>query len=153
LALRLWKSNFQVYPFERYSEVVRSLFEPLNNQLPMAVEGDFNGDTKADIALMGKTKDREYIVALLSSPAAGKYNVSVLRDTSLGNSAKPATTYLSRLDSEVILDFNDPNQSARTKEIEISTRDALQIEVFLSNLTEAYYYDGRKFREFRGRLK
>jgi hypothetical protein len=63
--LTKWDADFQVFPLKSFPPTVIGLFRDAKDELPMAVAGDFNGDTQTDYAVMGFNKKQQKIVFLI----------------------------------------------------------------------------------------
>lgn len=64
--LKKWDPNFSIYEISMFAPSVVKLYKGPKDGLPMAILGDFNGDQKQDIALMGKSLDKEKVVILIA---------------------------------------------------------------------------------------
>ena len=148
--------SFRLYNFDDYAPKVRSYYKDAKNILPMAVEGDFNGDRKLDIALMGYVKDEKpetHILMILDykeSPSlhvvrsAGYYDPNTVvklpanEDGDL-EEQNGLIFYLSRLSSDH-LEFPEGKVSS----------DALQLEIWGSSTTSAHVFRGDRVQPSSG---
>lgn len=78
-ALRTWNPEFAPLRAAHYVEYMRP--GPESESVPWAAAADFDGDGRDDVALMGRTRSRAYLVAVLGGPAAAR--VVVLEDEPL----------------------------------------------------------------------
>lgn len=72
-ALNAYDKDFKIFPVTDFAPSVRKLFPP--GELPMAVVADFNFDATADAVLMGKSRGKQIVLALLSTQNGYKAQV------------------------------------------------------------------------------
>lgn len=161
-ALKQWNKNFKLNELEDFMEPVTYLFEVSNQELPMAVQGDFNGDDISDVALMGHANGRQYFIMVVSNEAKNKYEVHEIRRSALmdpkksthkidGDDYKGLNTYLSLLPAKMIAKTPDAKKR-KVSSSDNSKKDGVQIEIYRSEATEAFIFDGKKVVPFTGEL-
>lgn len=156
---------FKMYEAHHYIPAVRELFEVDSpNETPMAVTGDFNGDKKTDIVLMGYSGKFQLILAAVSQEGGSYKIVEVAR----GESTPPEQTFFPELNDDD--DESDEHESqtprqqglyeylsfvpANTKvkgtkdRVQRFPNDAFQLEIFRGPDARLYFYKNGKFPEF-----
>ena len=63
--LKKWNPEFQAYDIADYSKTIIDLFT--KNQDPMIFSADLNSDKLSDFVILGKDKNKSYVVALMAS--------------------------------------------------------------------------------------
>jgi hypothetical protein len=122
--------KFSPYTFEDYSESVQNLMEGTRKNLPASITGDYNGDGKTDLVLMGSKKNKHTVIAFLSNGSGYKdYVVSSEKAYK-----KPLDNYLVNIQKSKIV-FDD-----------VKSRDAFQVESF-GGAAIAKFFNGNKFVE------
>jgi len=120
--------KFSPYTFEDYSKSVKNLMGETRNNLPGSAIGDYNGDGKRDLVLMGSIEDKNVILAFLSK-GRGFQDYLVSSEPAFKN---PLDVYLVNIQKSKTL-FNDKK-----------ARDAFQVEAF-GGAAIAKLFDGKKF--------
>ena len=147
-ALKKWNPGFQVFSVNDFPAAVVDLFKDAPKELPMAVAGDFNGDGKEDIAVVGHSAVNTFFVILVAGPA--EYTVVLAETqaykdpknqsltTETGDVQTGLSTYLSLLPAKD-LRFKNPKKKL----------DAIQIETYNADTRAFYIKDGRS-TEYKG---
>lgn len=120
--------TFTPYKFDEYDKSVKNLIKGTRNNLPAALIGDYNGDGKQDLVLMGSDKKKQVILAFLSDKKG--YTDFVVN--SENEYSKPLDLYLMNIPKKKII-FNNKKD-----------RDAFQVEKF-GGAAVAKLFDGQKF--------
>lgn len=79
-ALTRWNFKFKLFAESNFTPEVNELFKEDKVDLPMKVEGDFNGDKVTDYALLGEADKQQYAVAVVSNKK--NYSVIVIKSWS-----------------------------------------------------------------------
>ena len=163
-ALSLWKADFSLYKFNDFMKPVQDLYGDSKDELPMIVKGNFNSDDINDVALIGRSEAKEFIVVLISDLKTHSYNVYQISES---EASEPNTiknnvedkifyglnTYLSLLRASEILSMTRESRVSKQKITSPQITDVVQVEVYLSSVTQGYYFDGSKMIPFFGELK
>lgn len=139
-----WDSRFKIYDYNFFAPSVQSVFTEPDDGLPMAVIGDFNGDSRADLALMGVSEGTEKAIVVvnegasrriieLSSQPASDPQKSILSVG--GKNEKGLSLYLSLFRSKEI--------NFKKNKVFKKAPDAIQIEKYFG-ATKAYYLKPNK---------
>ncbi|MBY0383862.1 hypothetical protein K2X05_01775 [bacterium] len=148
-ALKKWDKDFRVFPIKSFPPTVIGLFRDSKQELPMVVLGDFNGDQKQDVALLGHNKTQQRVVILV---VQDKTFVAV--DVNTKPFVDPEKAFLETEDTgkEKGLSFYLSLLSA--KDLEMSKKstfkhkpDALQLENY-GGQTNAYYLKPKSKNQF-----
>lgn len=135
--------GFKPLTNQLFNKKVRSLFIKSKNESPYAVIGDFNNDKVKDLVVLGKLKHKIILLSILSHNAS--FKVQAVKTWSKKNFAKDFGSkglykYLSLA----------PKKSLVFKKG--ATRDAFQIETYMSHAT-LYYFENNRFKLNKGAVK
>jgi hypothetical protein len=152
-ALKKWDPIFKIYASKDFAPSVIGLFKDSKDSIPMGVVGDFNGDKKQDVAVLGHSGKKEIAVLLLNEGKTYKPIVARTNDYKKPSSVTiPAGELGSEetglgfyLGVEKAADLNF-KKSPNTP----SSRDGLQLETYGGD-TRLYYLDKKnKLKEYKG---
>lgn len=144
-ALKSWNSGFVLYDIDEYAGAVIDMFKDDAGMLPMATFGDFNGDGKKDLALLGHDTKTEFGVILLNQK--NKYDVLVMEEDDFRAPEKQSImgpggrqvgvgTYLQHV----------ANNELELKKKPSDKLEAVQVEAFGGSTSQYYVIDGKVIR-------
>lgn len=147
--LNKWDKNFAVFPIKSFPPTVIGLFRDSKQELPMAVLGDFNGDQKQDIALLGHNKTQQRVVILVAQDKT--YSVV---DVNTKPFEDPEKSFLETEDTGKEKGLSFYLSLLPAKDLEMSKKstfkhkpDALQLENY-GGQTNAYYLKAKGKNKF-----
>jgi len=123
--------NFKMHPFKKYSKFVKELMSGVRKNLPMALEGDFDGVGSKDLILMGTDGKKNVAISILFG-AKNKVTSKVINTFSDAEMGKPLDMYVVHIPKKKI------------KHSSGVSRDAFQIEKF-GGVAIPYFLSGDKF--------
>ncbi len=143
-ALQKFDSKFRLLTAADFSDEAKDLFPAGSGQTPMAVTGDFNGDTFPDFAFFGQSGKR-YVV-LMAIGEGTNWKLEKVREfdpQDISEDKGGLKIYLS------LLEASDINFKKGSK---LAKRDALQVEVYRGD-TKAYYFNQKSILEYKGTIE
>lgn len=148
-SIREFDPHFIVHEFDDYSEKVKEIFfkdiESLNRETPMVALGYFDCDNTLDMAVMGTSKGKDVILALVSSQG---FKVTVVPGTPKSKNNKRVAT-AAKSDSYISLNSDIPVK-AKTCRGARKTVDLIQAEEAYSANTHAFYLKRDKWVLYTG---
>lgn len=139
--------NFIYRKFDDYSDKVQKIFlddsESLNRETPMVALGYFDCDSTMDLAVMGISRGKDVVLALLSSKGFKATQVPALRgEKAMIKTAPKSTRYIS-------INQNIPLKPSTCRGAR-KTIDLIQSEEAFSGDTHAFYYNKGKWLLYTG---
>ena len=123
--------NFKPYNFKDFTKPSRKLMTGLRNNLPMAIKGNFDGNSADDIILMGTDENKAFAIAFLFNERGMVTSQSVYEFESL-EPGKAVDSYLVKI------------PKSKIQHSVGESRDALQVEKF-GGVAVPILFDGKKF--------
>ncbi len=144
-ALDAWEPTFQPWEDRNYEDEIIHAYRFSAHQAPFAVVTDFNGDGLPDVALHGRTKRDDVVLALLSG-SSGSYHVYPILQAPLARCESQVLPCRLGMFLEIIRSGTHFTGTFAGYPLTLR-RDAFQV-VWSGKAAQLYFWAGGKFNTY-----